>query len=94
MWDTAGQERFRAITHAYYKGATGALLVFDITRRNSYENLAKWLKELKENSDEGIVCILVGTFLVIQATNRIYMSKGAYVKMKWQSLHNKINCST
>lgn len=60
MWDTAGQERFRAITHAYYKGATGALLVFDITRRSSYDNLPKWLKELKENSEENIVCILVG----------------------------------
>jgi Ras-related protein Rab-11A len=60
VWDTAGQERFRAITHAYYKGATGALLVFDITRRSSYDNLPKWLKELKENSEENIVCILVG----------------------------------
>jgi small GTP-binding protein len=36
IWDTAGQERFRAITHAYYKGASGALIVFDITRRSTY----------------------------------------------------------
>lgn len=63
IWDTAGQERYRAITHAYYKGASGALLVFDVTRRSTYENVSKWLKELKENSQEGMVCILIGTSL-------------------------------
>ncbi len=44
IWDTAGQERFRAITHAYYKGASGALIVFDLTRRSTFENVQKWLK--------------------------------------------------
>lgn len=44
IWDTAGQERYRAITHAYYKGASGALLVFDVTRRHTYENIPKWIK--------------------------------------------------
>lgn len=47
IWDTAGQQRYRAITHAYYKGASGALIVFDLTRRNTYENVSKWIKELR-----------------------------------------------
>ncbi|KAA8541341.1 hypothetical protein F0562_025304 [Nyssa sinensis] len=48
IWDTAGQERFRAITSSYYRGALGALLVYDITRRATFENLKKWLYELRE----------------------------------------------
>jgi small GTP-binding protein len=44
IWDTAGQERYRAITQAYYKGASGALIVFDLTRRATYENVSKWIK--------------------------------------------------
>jgi len=51
IWDTAGQERYRAITSAYYRGASGAMLVFDVTKKSSFENLQKWLKELKEHSD-------------------------------------------
>jgi small GTP-binding protein len=45
---------------AYYRGAMGALLVYDITRRNTFENLDKWLKELKNFAEEGIVTILIG----------------------------------
>ena len=43
IWDTAGQERYRAITTAYYRGALGALLVYDITKRESFENCEKWV---------------------------------------------------
>lgn len=60
MWDTAGQERFRSMASAYYRGAMGALLVYDITRRNTFENLDKWVKELKNFAEEGIVTILIG----------------------------------
>ena len=44
IWDTAGQERYRAITSAYYRGAVGALLVYDITKHVTYENVERWLK--------------------------------------------------
>eukprot|EP01018_Ginkgo_biloba_P028530 Gb_30583 [translate_table: standard] len=60
IWDTAGQERYRAITSAYYRGAVGALLVYDITRHTSFENVERWLKELREHSDSNIVVMLVG----------------------------------
>ncbi|KAJ4834914.1 Ras- protein RABA6a [Turnera subulata] len=60
IWDTAGQERFRAITSSYYRGALGALLVYDITRRATFDNLKKWLHELREFGNPDIVVILVG----------------------------------
>ncbi len=60
IWDTAGQERYRAITSAYYRGAVGALLVYDITKTESYENLNRWLKELKDHADTNIIIALVG----------------------------------
>eukprot|EP00250_Pteridium_aquilinum_P013665 c21492_g1_i1 orf=276-926(-) len=60
IWDTAGQERYRAITSAYYRGAVGALLVYDITRHATFENVERWLRELKDHTDSNIVVMLVG----------------------------------
>jgi len=60
VWDTAGQERYRAITAAYYRGAIGALLVYDITKRESFENCERWLRELRAHADPSIVAMLVG----------------------------------
>ncbi|CAI9273158.1 unnamed protein product [Lactuca saligna] len=60
IWDTAGQERFRAITNSYYRGALGAMLVYDITRNETFENVRKWLQELKEFGDPDMVIVLVG----------------------------------
>ncbi|KAK8676904.1 hypothetical protein V6N13_074825 [Hibiscus sabdariffa] len=60
IWDTAGQERYRAITSAYYRGAVGALLVYDVTRRVTFENVQRWLKELRDHTDSSIVIMLVG----------------------------------
>ncbi|XP_076888329.1 ras-related protein RABA6a-like [Bidens hawaiensis] len=60
IWDTAGQERFRAITSSYYRGALGAMLVYDITRRGTFENLKKWLHELREYGNRDMVIVLVG----------------------------------
>jgi len=60
IWDTAGQERYRAITSAYYRGAVGALLVYDISKHITYENVVRWLKELRDHADSNIVIMLVG----------------------------------
>ncbi|VDM76559.1 unnamed protein product [Strongylus vulgaris] len=57
IWDTAGQERYRAITSAYYRGAVGALLVYDIAKHVTYENVERWLKELRDHADQNIVII-------------------------------------
>lgn len=60
IWDTAGQERYRAITSAYYRGAVGALLVYDIAKHTTFENIERWLKELRNHADGNIVLMLVG----------------------------------
>lgn len=56
----AGQERYRAITSAYYRGAVGALLVYDIAKHGTYDNVVRWLKELRDHADSNIVIMLVG----------------------------------
>ncbi|CAJ2663087.1 ras-related protein RABA3-like [Trifolium pratense] len=60
IWDTAGQERYRAVTSAYYRGALGAMLVYDITKRQSFDHVAKWVEELRAHADTSIVIMLVG----------------------------------
>ncbi|GFY94684.1 RAB GTPase 11C [Actinidia rufa] len=60
IWDTAGQERYRAITSAYYRGALGALLVYDVTKPTTFENVSRWLKELRDHADVNIVIMLIG----------------------------------
>lgn len=52
--------RYRAITSAYYRGAVGALLVYDVTRHATFENAARWLKELRDHTDPNIVIMLIG----------------------------------
>ena len=60
IWDTAGQERYRSRTSAYYKGAKGAFIVYDITNKKSFDNLDKWILDLKTNGDDKLSVILLG----------------------------------
>ncbi|XXG51873.1 hypothetical protein AAC387_Pa03g0341 [Persea americana] len=60
IWDTAGQERYRAIASAYHRGAVGALLVYDITKRQTFDNIERWLRELRDHADSNIVIMLAG----------------------------------
>ena len=60
IWDTAGQEKYRSITSSYYKGAHGCLLVYDITRKVTFENINKWLAEIKLSSNNEINMVLIG----------------------------------
>ncbi|KAL8952637.1 MAG: hypothetical protein Q9222_001443 [Ikaeria aurantiellina] len=60
LWDTAGQETYKSITRSYFRGASGALLVYDITRRSTFEHATSWLTDLRQIAEEGIVVVLVG----------------------------------
>jgi len=60
IWDTAGQESFRSITRSYYRGAAGALLVYDITRRETFNHLTNWLEDAKTHANQNMTIILVG----------------------------------
>ena len=60
LWDTAGQETYKSVTRSYFRGASGALLVFDITRRATFLHAIDWLNDLRQIAEEGIVVVLVG----------------------------------
>ena len=60
IWDTAGQERYKSITSAYYKGAKGAFVVYDITRKETFSNIDKWITDLKTNGNEDVFILLIG----------------------------------
>ncbi|GMK55349.1 hypothetical protein CspeluHIS016_0204050 [Cutaneotrichosporon spelunceum] len=63
LWDTAGQERFRSVTRSYYRGAAGAILVYDISNRTSFVNLDRWLQDARALASQHLVLVLVGNKL-------------------------------
>ena len=60
VWDTAGQERYRSITNAYYRGAEGILIVFDVTKKESFENIQNWINEVTVYTGKDVVMICLG----------------------------------
>lgn len=60
LWDTAGQELFRSVTRGYYRGSAGALLVFDLTSRDSFQNVERWLEDLREVARADVIAVLIG----------------------------------
>mmetsp|Transcript_24814 Transcript_24814/g.41342 ORF Transcript_24814/g.41342 Transcript_24814/m.41342 type:complete len:601 (+) Transcript_24814:73-1875(+) len=70
IWDTAGQERFSTITANYYRGAQGALLVYDVTRRDSYEHVQKWYDRAKQLGGEHLETVLVGNKIDLPLEDR------------------------
>lgn len=71
LWDTAGQETYKSITRSYFRGASGALLVFDITRRSTFDHATSWLHDLRQIAEEGIVVILVGNKRDLAASSTV-----------------------
>jgi Ras-related protein Rab-2A len=60
LWDTAGQETYKSVTRSYFRGASGALLVFDLSRRQTFEHATDWLHDLRQIAEPDIVVMLVG----------------------------------
>ena len=60
IWDTAGQERYKSITAVYYKGAKGALVVYDTTDKSTFENIDKWMLEIKDKTSKDIKLMVIG----------------------------------
>jgi len=76
IWDTAGQESFRSITRSYYRGAAGALLVYDITRRETYNHLTRWLEEARQNANENMSIMLIGNKSDLQHRRAVSQEEG------------------
>jgi len=60
IWDTAGQERFKNIISSYYRGAHGILLIYDVTDKDSFRNLANWLIEIEKNANKNVLKVVIG----------------------------------
>ena len=60
IWDTAGQERFRTLTASYYRGAHGIIVVFDVTERETFENVRQWMQALERFASDNVCRVLVG----------------------------------
>ncbi|XP_072979171.1 ras-related protein RABA5e-like [Typha angustifolia] len=76
IWDTAGQERFRAVTSAYYRGAVGALVVYDISRRTTFDSVSRWLQELSTHSETTIARMLVGNKCDLENIRDVSVEEG------------------
>lgn len=70
IWDTAGQERFRTITTAYYRGAMGILLVYDVGDQNSFNNVVNWMRQIDEHAAENVNRVLIGNKCDVDASQR------------------------
>ena len=76
IWDTAGQERYKAITSAYYKGAKGAFIVYDITRKQSFDSVEKWVNDVTAVADKKITIILIGNKCDLEDQRQITKEQG------------------
>lgn len=76
IWDTAGQESFRSITRSYYRGAAGALLVYDITRRDTFEHLTNWLEDARQHSSSNMVIMLIGNKCDLESRREVKKEEG------------------
>ena len=76
IWDTAGQERYRSIASSYYRGAVGALLVYDITDRESFNHVPMWLKEVEENAEKDCLIMLVGNKMDLSEERSVFVRDG------------------
>ena len=76
IWDTAGEEAFQSITKTYYRNAIGALLVYDITKKSSFEHIKNWLDSVKENSTKNIKIILIGNKSDLEDKREVTFQEG------------------
>ena len=76
IWDTAGQEKYKSITNAYYKGAKGAFVVYDITNKNSFDNADNWLNNLRASADKKCSIILIGNKSDLEDKREVSIEQG------------------
>ena len=77
LWDKGGQERFRTIWRAeYYRGAKGIILVYDITSSRSFDDISNWMRDIKENADNGVEIILLGNNCEMENKREITKERG------------------
>nr|CAD7430207.1 unnamed protein product [Timema monikensis] len=83
IWDTAGQERFRTITTAYYRGAMGIMLVYDITNEKSFENIKNWIRNIEENASADVEKMLLGNKCELTEKRQVTKERGEQLAIEY-----------
>eukprot|EP01135_Chromosphaera_perkinsii_P006529 Nk52_evm1s539 gene=Nk52_evmTU1s539 len=84
MWDTAGQERFKSITTAYYRGAMGYIMVYDISQAHTFDNIKQWIQNVKQNSSQHVELVLVGNKCDLEADRKVPTEKAAKLAKEYE----------
>ncbi len=94
IWDTAGQETFKSITRSYYRGSIGGILVYDVTNRESFANLARWLEETRSYSNDKISLMLVGNKSDLADKRVVSQEEGAEFAKRHQLMFVETSAKT
>ena len=86
IWDTAGEERYKSITSAYYKGAKGAIIVYDITSEQSFDNIETWIQEVKGKASNNLQILIIGNKSDLSKDRKVSSEQGIE-KAKTLNLH-------
>ncbi|OTF76923.1 ras-related protein Rab-8A,-like protein, partial [Euroglyphus maynei] len=83
IWDTAGQERFRTITTAYYRGAMGIMLVYDVTNEKSFDNIKNWIRNIEEHASSDVEKMILGNKCDIQDRRQVSRERGEQLAIEY-----------
>ena len=76
QWDTAGQERFRTLTSSYYRGAHGIIIVYDVTNKESFDNVRQWMQEIEKFAADSVIKLLVGNKCDLEEKREVAFDEG------------------
>ncbi|KAG8036556.1 hypothetical protein G9C98_003878 [Cotesia typhae] len=88
IWDTAGQERFRTITTAYYRGAMGIMLVYDVTNEKSFENIKNWIRNIEENASADVEKMLLGNKCELTDRRQVSKERGEQLAVEYGGIES------
>jgi len=83
IWDTAGQERFRTITTAYYRGAMGIMLVYDITNEKSFDNIKNWIRNIEEHASADVEKMILGNKCDMNDRRQVSKERGEQLAIEY-----------
>ncbi|XP_046857026.1 ras-related protein Rab-8A-like [Xenia sp. Carnegie-2017] len=83
IWDTAGQERFRTITTAYYRGAMGIMLVYDITNEKSFDNIKNWIRNIEEHASSDVEKMVLGNKCDMDDRRQVSKTRGEQLALEY-----------